>query len=77
MDFRELREREHKGLMQAANEIGIAYQSLYRYENQGRVPKKEILLKMQQKYKCTDAELGEAIIRNLKFDGGKQNERKN
>lgn len=66
VNFKELRKRANLSLRQAADKIGVGFQSICRYENKGRIPKKEILLKMQKAYKCTDAELAEAILNNMK-----------
>jgi len=74
MNFKALRRRQNLSLRAAANEIGVNFQSICRYENKGRIPKKWVLKKMIEVYKCTEMELGEAIFSSLK--GDEQNEKK-
>ncbi|MCX0360376.1 helix-turn-helix transcriptional regulator [Clostridium perfringens] len=66
MNFKELRKRKKLTLEQASDYLGVGFQSLCRYENQGRIPKKAILKKMVSLYDCNAKELGEAILDNLK-----------
>lgn len=68
MNFKDLRKRKKITLEQASNDLEISFQSLCRYENQGRIPKKTILKKMILLYECSAEELGEAILNNLKED---------
>ncbi|MGG5461462.1 helix-turn-helix domain-containing protein [Clostridium sp. B9] len=66
MNFKELRKRKNLTLEQASSELGIGLQSLCRYENQSRIPKKAILKKMVSLYECNAEELGGAILNNIK-----------
>lgn len=66
MNFKELRKRKELTLEQTSDYLGIGFQSLCRYENQGRIPKKTILKKMVSLYECNAEELGEAILNNLR-----------
>lgn len=66
MNFKALRKAQNLSLRQAASKLGVTYQSICRYENKGRVPKDEVLGKMLVVYKCTEQELGQAIINNIK-----------
>lgn len=66
MNFKELRKRKKLTLEQTSDYLGIGFQSLCRYENQGRIPKKTILKKMVSLYECNAEELGEAILNNLR-----------
>jgi len=77
MNFKTLRKRQNLSIREAAKKLGISFQSICRYENQGRVPKNQILIKMLSAYDCTEKELGEAVLNNIKFSGGKNNETKN
>ncbi|BDR73683.1 hypothetical protein K144316041_23910 [Clostridium tetani] len=74
MDFKTLRRRQNLSLREAAERIGISYQSICRYENKNRVPINKILLKMKKVYKCSETELGQAILNNIKEEV-KYNER--
>lgn len=65
MNFKELRERKHLTIEKASKNLNIGFQSLYRYENKGRIPKKTILKKMVNLYECNAKELGEAILSNI------------
>ncbi|EJO5346414.1 helix-turn-helix transcriptional regulator [Clostridium botulinum] len=73
MNFKTLRERQNLSIREAAKKLNISFQSICRYENKGRVPKKQILIRMFSVYNCTEKELGEAILNNIKFLGGKNN----
>ncbi|WP_125153140.1 helix-turn-helix domain-containing protein [Clostridium rectalis] len=66
MNFKALRKRQNLSIRQAAEKLGINYQSVCRYENKGRVPTNKILSKMLFVYKCSEQELGEAVICNVK-----------
>lgn len=76
MNFKMLRKKQNLSIRQAAEKLGINFQSICRYENKDRVPKDEILAKMLEVYKCTEQELGEAVINNIK-NGRANHERKN
>ncbi|WMJ79571.1 helix-turn-helix transcriptional regulator [Clostridium sp. MB40-C1] len=73
MNFKLLRKSQNLSLRQAAQKLGVTYQSVCRYENKGRVPKDEVLAKMLVVYKCTEQELGQAVINNIKI-GRESNE---
>ncbi|HCL4466715.1 helix-turn-helix transcriptional regulator [Clostridium botulinum] len=77
MNFKTLRKRQNLSIREAAKKLNISFQSICRYENKGRVPKKQILIKMLSEYNCTEKELGEAVLNNIKFSGGKNNATKN
>ncbi|ABS32355.1 DNA-binding protein [Clostridium botulinum] len=76
MNFKALRKRQNLSIRQAADKLGLNFQSICRYENKGRVPKKQILIKMLSVYNCTERELGEAVSHNIKF-GREKDETKN
>lgn len=65
MTFKELRIRQGLTLREASKKIGISFQSICRYENQGRIPRGDILQMMVDVYKCTDEEMGQAIMNNI------------
>lgn len=65
MNFKELRIRQKLSLRDAAKKIGVSFQSICRYENKGRIPKGDILLRMTKVYKCTNLEIGQAVMDNL------------
>jgi transcriptional regulator with XRE-family HTH domain len=77
MDFKALRKRQNLSIRIAAEKLGINYQSICRYENKGRVPKRKILIKMLEVYKCSEKELGEAVLNNIKNKGDESHETKN
>lgn len=72
MNFKALRKRQNLSIRQAAEKLGLNYQSICRYENKGRVPKNQILIKMFDVYNCTEKELGEAVLNNIKL--GREND---
>lgn len=71
MNFKTLRKRQNLSIRQAAEELELNYQSICRYENKGRVPADKVLKNMLRVYKCTEQELGEAVINNIK--NGREN----
>ncbi len=77
MNFKTLRKRQNLSIRNAAEKLGINYQSICRYENKGRIPKKKILIKMLSIYKCTEGELGEAVLNNITKKGDEGYETKN
>ncbi|URZ05870.1 helix-turn-helix domain-containing protein [Clostridium felsineum] len=66
MGFKELREAKGLTIEKAAQLIGVYPQAIYRYETKKRVPTKKVLKKMYSVYECTDTQLGEAIVSNVK-----------
>lgn len=66
MDFKALRKRQDLSLREAAEKIGVSFQSICRYENKNRVPTDKVLLKMTKVYNCTEKELGQAILNNIR-----------
>lgn len=67
MNFKALRKRQKLSIRQAAEKLGLNYQSICRYENKGRVPKNQVLIEMLDVYNCTEKELGEAVLNNIKL----------
>lgn len=61
--------RQNAGLTQveARKRLGVAHSSMYRYENEDRIPEDTVLWKMIGLYKMTPQELGEVIFSKLKM----------
>ena len=67
VNLKQIRESAGFTQVEARRKLGVAHSSMYRYENEDRIPEDIILWKMIGLYKMTPKELGEVIFNKLKM----------
>ncbi|WP_338630450.1 helix-turn-helix transcriptional regulator [Clostridium baratii] len=65
-DLKNIRERAGFTQIEARKKLGVAHSSMYRYENEDRIPEDNVLWKMIGLYHMSTEELGEVIFNKLK-----------